>query len=181
MLPAYLFEVSETTTSIIEETESEVTKMEKSESPAKKKFSAVAKRVMMVKQVHAAVTTIVDGEDSQEIWPATAAWFLGPKAENLELLKTLVTKAIDEHAEFRKYKYFPLDPEYVTKKLETEPAFQEATEDLRDNLDILCQRLKNSVPFSNFRSQVSMIFYYLLLLFKLYIFFLRATCYGTPL
>ena len=125
------------------------------ESPARKKFSNVAKRVMMFKQVHAAVTTVVDGEESQEIWPATAAWFLGPKAENLQLLKSLVNKAIDEHAEFRKYKYFPLDPEYVTKKLEKEPAFQEATEDLRDNLDVLCERLKNSVPFSNFRSQVS--------------------------
>ena len=36
---------------------------------------------------------MVDGEDAQEIWPATAAWFLGPKAENLELLKSLVEKA----------------------------------------------------------------------------------------
>ena len=106
---------------------------------------------MIVRQI---ATTVLDGEDTQEIWPATAAWFLGPKAENLQLLKTLVNKALDEHAEYRKYKYFPLDPEYVTKKLEKEQAFQDATEELRDNLEILCERLKNSVPFSNFRSQV---------------------------
>ena len=76
------------------------------------------------------------------------------QAENLELLQALVNKAIDEHAEFRKYKYFPLDPEYVTPNLEKHPAFIEATEDLSNNLDLLCERLKNSVPFSSFRSQV---------------------------
>ena len=140
----------------MEETEVEPAVEEtKKESPAKKKFISAASRVMLFKQVHTAVTTVVDGEESQEIWPATAAWFLGPKAENLQLLKSLVSNAIDEHAEFRKYKYFPLDPVYVTKKLEKEPAFQEATEDLKLNLEDLCHRLKNSVPFSNFRSQVS--------------------------
>merc|ERR1719483_669919 len=141
----------------MEETESDEIKIEETVSPAIKKFSAVAKRVMMVKKVQTAVTTVVDGEDSQEIWPATAAWFLGPKAENLDLLKSLVTKALDEHAEFRKYKYFPLDPEYVTPNLEKHPAFIEATEDLRNNLDLLCERLKNSVPFSSFRSQGHML------------------------
>ena len=139
--------------SVSEETEEEVTKME---SPAKKKFSAAAHKVMLFKKVVTA-TTVVDGEESQEIWPATAAWFLGPKAENLQLLKSLVNNALDEHAEFRKYKYFPLDPVYVTRKLENEPAFQEATEDLKLNLEDLCKRLKNSVPFSNFRSQVSIV------------------------
>ena len=76
------------------------------------------------------------------------------QAENLDLLQALITKALDEHAEFRKYKYFPLDPVYVTQSLEKHPAFIEATEDLRNNLELLCQRLKNSVPFSSFRSQV---------------------------
>jgi len=139
-------------TSIPEETKEDEPPLE--ESPARKKFSAAAKKVMMVRQI---ATTVVDGEDTQEIWPATAAWFLGPKAENLQLLKTLVNKALDEHAEYRRYKYFPLDPEYVTKKLEKEQAFQDATEELRDNLEILCERLKNSVPFSNFRSQGHML------------------------
>ena len=67
-------------------------------------------------------------------------------------------KAIDEHADFRKYKYFPLDPEYVTKKLENEKVFQDATNFLKVNLEVLCERLKNSVPFSNFRSQVFLAF-----------------------
>jgi len=131
----------------------EVSNMEKFISPSKKKFSSAVQKVMIVKTA----TTVLDREDSQEIWPATAAWFLGPKSENLELLQALVNKAIEEHAEFRKYKYFPLDPEYVTGNIERHPAFTAATEDLRNNLDLLCQRLKNSVPFSSFRSQGHML------------------------
>ena len=103
------------------------------------------------------VSQVMDGEEVRDCWPATAAWFLGPKAENLSLLKTLVTKTIEEHADYRKYKYFPLDPKYVTKSIEKEPAFIAATESLRDNLDQLCERLKNSVPFSSFRSQGHML------------------------
>ena len=72
----------------------------------------------------------------------------------MDLLHELVRRALEDHADFRKYKYFPLDPEYVTENIERHPAFTEATKDLRDNLEILCERLKNSVPFSNFRSQV---------------------------
>jgi len=124
-------------------------------SPSKKKFSSAVQKMMIVKQMSA--TTVLDREDSQEIWPATAAWFLGPKSENLELLQALVNKAIEEHADFRKYKYFPLDPEYVTENIERHPAFKAATEDLRNNLDLLCERLKNSVPFSSFRSQGHML------------------------
>merc|ERR1712045_598466 len=37
--------------------------------------------------------------DNQEVWPKTAAWFLGPKAENHDLLKELVNLALDQHTE----------------------------------------------------------------------------------
>jgi hypothetical protein len=39
------------------------------------------------------------------------------KAENFEFLKELLDRAISSHAEFRKYKYFPLDPEYIMPKM----------------------------------------------------------------
>ena len=42
-----------------------------------KKFTSVVKNIMIAKT--ATATTVLDQEDSQEIWPATAAWFLGPK------------------------------------------------------------------------------------------------------
>ena len=124
-----------------------------------RKFSDAVTKVIAARRLgdRARVPQLLDGEEVRDCWPATAAWFLGPKAENLSLLKTLVTKAIDEHADYRKYKYFPLDPKYVTKSIEKEPAFIAATEALRDNLDQLCDRLKNSVPFSSFRSQGHML------------------------
>ena len=50
-----------------------------SDSP-KRKFSSVVKNVMIAKKVTA--TAVLDQEESQEIWPATAAWFLGPKVDN---------------------------------------------------------------------------------------------------
>ena len=125
----------------------------------RRKFSDAVTKVIAARRLGEGgrVAQVLEGEEVRDCWPATAAWFLGPKAENLSLLKTLVTKAIDEHADYRKYKYFPLDPKYVTKSIEKEPAFIAATEALRDNLDQLCDRLKNSVPFSSFRSQGHML------------------------
>ena len=54
----------------------EVSRMEKF-PPIGKKFSSIVKKVILAKQM--TTTTVLDQEDSQEIWPATAAWFLGPK------------------------------------------------------------------------------------------------------
>jgi hypothetical protein len=39
------------------------------------------------------------------------------QAENLDFLKELLDLAINSHADFRKYKYFPLDPEYIIPKM----------------------------------------------------------------
>jgi len=102
------------------------------------------------------VETVVDG-DTQEIWPKTAAWFLGPKAENEELLKELVATAIDQHVEFRKFKYFPLDPNYVNEGIIAETSFQEAKKKIKKELLNLSKRLNNSVPFFSFRSQGHML------------------------
>lgn len=91
------------------------------------------------------------------ISPASAAWFLGPKAENEDILKDLVKIAIDQHVDFRKYKYFPLDPVYVTPALKEEEAYIDAIQTLKDELYNLTRRLSNSVPFFNFRSQGHML------------------------
>ena len=57
----------------------EVQKSVSFDSP-KRKFSSVVRNVMIAKQVtQVRATAVLDQEDSQEIWPATAAWFLGPK------------------------------------------------------------------------------------------------------
>ena len=130
---------------------------------AKKKFSNFVEKKMIVaintsrSFLHSISTDLVVDGDTQDFSPATAAWFLGPKAENLDLLKELVTKCIQEHADFRKYKHFPLDPKYITKNIKNEKAFNDATISLKENLMELCGRLKDSVPFSNFRFQGQML------------------------
>ena len=45
------------------------------------------------------------------------AWFLGPKAENLDLLKSLVDQALDSHAAFRR-SFHPEDPSHITPALQ---------------------------------------------------------------
>jgi len=102
------------------------------------------------------IDTVIEGE-TQEIWPKTAAWFLGPKAENYQLLKTLIDFALEEHVDFRKFKYFPLDPAYVTDRITEHDSFKSAVENMKKQLQNLSQRLKNSVPFFSFRSQGHML------------------------
>ena len=53
-----------------------------------------------------------------------AGWFLGPKAENTELLQTLIRKALDNHCNDRKNLY-PNDPVYVTEEMKQTPEYQE--------------------------------------------------------
>ena len=77
------------------------------------------------------------------------------QAENEALLRELVLTAIDQHVEFRKFKYFPLDPNYVNERICDEASFKEAVKKIKTELLNLSKRLSNSVPFFSFRSQVS--------------------------
>ena len=77
------------------------------------------------------------------------------KAENGELLGELVKSAVDNHVEFRKFKYFPLDPNYVTPYIKEQKSYKEAEDTIKVELEELSSRLNNSVPFFNFRSQVN--------------------------
>ena len=155
-------EDSDTSNEVSEQKE-ELPHMEVRRGGNKKKFSGFVERTLMPaldvsRTYRQSISTdlVVDGA-TQDFSPATAAWFLGPKAENLDLLRELVMKSIEEHADFRKYKHFPLDPKYITKNIKNEKAFNDATVSLRENLVQLCGRLKNSVPFSNFRFQGQML------------------------
>ena len=59
--------------------------------------------------------------------------------------------------DFRQFKYFPLDPEYVTNKITAHQSYIKAVEDIKKQLGNLSDRLKNSVPFFSFRSQGHML------------------------
>ena len=78
------------------------------------------------------------------------AWFLGPKAENLELLRSLVNAALDSHADFRR-SYFPDDPTHITDAVQQSPGYQAGVENLRRQTALLLDKLQLSAPFASLR------------------------------
>lgn len=84
-----------------------------------------------------------------------AAWFLGPKAENENVLEELVRQAVQVHSNDRR-QYFPQDPPYVTEEIRNSPAYKESLANLRAEFDKLLLQLKGSVPFFSYRYQAHM-------------------------
>ena len=84
------------------------------------------------------------------------AWFLGSKAENVGLLKELVEKAIDSHAEFRRG-FHPEDPSHITDAIRESPAFAEGVSRFRADVAELLDKLRLSAPFASMRYQGHML------------------------
>ncbi|GLQ90616.1 pyridoxal phosphate-dependent decarboxylase family protein [Dyella flagellata] len=84
-----------------------------------------------------------------------AAWFLGPKAENEQLLKELIADAIGAHCMDRR-EYFPNDPPYVTEEIKKSQAYKESVKTMRQEYLNLLEKLKGSVPFFSYRYQAHM-------------------------
>ncbi|KAK2567754.1 L-tyrosine decarboxylase [Acropora cervicornis] len=89
-------------------------------------------------------------DEDHDRWAALGAWFLGPKAENGDLFKDLLTKAVDSHIGFRQ-SYFPSDPPYITDDLRGKGAFKNSLQTLRSELEQLQKDLSKSVPFFSSR------------------------------
>ena len=87
---------------------------------------------------------------------APEAWFLGPRAENVDLLHELVAAAIDSHAEFRRG-FHPEDPTHLTDAIRTSPGFKAGVERLRHETHNLLDKLRMSAPFSSMRYQGHML------------------------
>jgi glutamate/tyrosine decarboxylase-like PLP-dependent enzyme len=87
---------------------------------------------------------------------AVEAWFLGPKAENAEILHELIGAAIDRHIRFRRECY-PEDPEHVTPEIKAEQGYLMAREELRQAASELFEALAQSVPFASLRYQGHML------------------------
>ena len=47
------------------------------------------------------------------------------------LVQELVNKALEMHCDFRKFKYFPLDPNYVTEGIKEQQSYKEAEHKIR--------------------------------------------------
>ena len=84
------------------------------------------------------------------------AWFLGPQAENLDVLKELVIQALDSHAAFRR-DFHPDDPTHLTDAVRHSPQFAESIEELRGHTSHLLKMLRLSAPFASLRYQGHML------------------------
>ena len=84
------------------------------------------------------------------------AWFLGPKAENLDLMKDMVLEALDSHAEFRRA-FHPEDPSHITDAIRQSPGFIDGVAHLRSQLRELLDKLKLSASFTSMRYQGHML------------------------
>lgn len=80
------------------------------------------------------------------------AWFLGPRAENLELFERLVVEAVRDHAYWRR-NYQPSDPGHITQAMRQTPEYQGAVDNLETNYREMLAWLKKSVPWFSMRYQ----------------------------
>jgi len=84
------------------------------------------------------------------------AWFLGPKAENEELLSELIAGAIRAHTDFRRA-YHPEDPLHITADIKKSAPYRKAVADLRTHARDLFKTLTQSAPVYSMRSQGHML------------------------
>ena len=84
------------------------------------------------------------------------AWFLGPRAENADILQELVSASIQSHAEFRR-QFHPEDPSHLTEATRHSPGYQAGVDRLRRETVKLLDNLRLSAPFASMRYQGHML------------------------
>lgn len=77
---------------------------------------------------------------------ALRAWFLGPRAENADLLERLITEALRDHVFWRR-NYHPEDGFTIRETDKRTPGYEEAVATLTQELMGLLAELKRGVPF----------------------------------
>ncbi len=77
---------------------------------------------------------------------ALRGWFLGPRAENADLLERLVTEALRDHVFWRR-NYHPEDGFTIREVDKRTPGYEEAVSTLTQELMGLLAELKRGVPF----------------------------------
>lgn len=80
------------------------------------------------------------------------AWFLGPKAENAAAFLELITLAAQSQIAVRK-EYMPNDPPIFCEDTEQHQA---SIETIRNQLQLLLQKLRGSIPMASYRNQSHM-------------------------
>lgn len=99
-----------------------------------------------------------ENEDKKNTeYKKVAAWFLGPKGENVDVLTNLIVDSIKEHAEYRKTHYKKEDPEYITEDIKKSLEYSTQIEYLKKVRKELSDRLEGCVPFYTPRYQAHML------------------------
>lgn len=112
-----------------------------------------------VKALKAYIAGLPEAESLKLDAPGTsslAAWFLGPKAENIDLFYEFTQWAIKSHYEARQ-NYFPEDPVYVTDEVKESPEYQQTVKEFQGHYENLLHKLQNSAPFYSYRHQGHML------------------------
>jgi len=88
---------------------------------------------------------------------ALRAWFLGPRAENADLLERLLTEALRDHVFWRR-NYHPEDALSIREMDRRAPGYDEAVANLTQELMGLLAELKRGVPFFSGRYKGHMVY-----------------------
>jgi glutamate/tyrosine decarboxylase-like PLP-dependent enzyme len=84
------------------------------------------------------------------------AWFLGPKAENADVLRKLLLNALDDHVGYREA-FHPEDPRRITADVKKSSEYRAGIAELSRHADQLFKCLRGSVPFFSMRYQGHML------------------------
>jgi glutamate/tyrosine decarboxylase-like PLP-dependent enzyme len=87
---------------------------------------------------------------------SATGWFLGPKAENIDILKMLVDEALAAHAQARET-YQPGDPTIITDKVRENRDYSKAVAGLKKEAAELNRMLADSAPVFSMRSHGHML------------------------
>ncbi len=94
--------------------------------------------------------------NSSESHDALRAWFLGPRAENADLLERLIVEALRDHVFWRR-NYHPEDGFTIRETDKRRRGYEEAVSTLTQELMGLLAELKRGVPFFSGRYRAHML------------------------
>ncbi|KAG2005932.1 group II decarboxylase [Coprinopsis cinerea AmutBmut pab1-1] len=95
---------------------------------------------------------------SVQVHEAVSAWFLGPQAENADLLKELFSRAVGDHVAART-SYHPEDGNFITSEVKESKVYKQTADNLRKKFAELSTLLNDfSIPFYSPRYAAHMTF-----------------------
>lgn len=100
--------------------------------------------------------TDTPARDSSESHDALRAWFLGPRAENADLLERLIVEALRDHVSWRR-NFHPEDGFAIRETDKRTHGYEEAVSTLTQELMGLLAELKRGVPFFSGRYRAHML------------------------